>query len=73
VKFTSLFYKRSVASITASLSSMVKDLEDHAETKMAEVAKHADAAKTYQDLAQAASDEVAKAKAASLKIAALFS
>jgi uncharacterized protein with PhoU and TrkA domain len=70
---TKLFYSRTVASITASLSSMVKDLEAHAEAKLLEAEQHNNAINEIQTLYELASSEVTKAKAAATKIAALFS
>ena len=73
MKFASLFYGRTVASITASLSSMVKDLEAHAEAKAAEAAVHWNRIGEISRLHCEAQNEIVKAKAAATKISALFS
>jgi hypothetical protein len=67
------FRGRTVASITASLASMVKDLEAHAEAKIAEAQSHAIQVTHFTGLQEAAHVEIAKAKQAAGKIAALFS
>lgn len=71
--FTALFYGRTVASITASLSSMVTALEAHVEDKIAEARAHSEIAAQYKALQDEAHAEIGKAKAAAAKIAALFS
>lgn len=68
-----LFYGQTVASITASLSSMVKNLEAHAEAKLAEAEQHNSVVAKFHALEAEARDEITKAKAAAAKIAALFS
>lgn len=67
------FTGRTVASITASLSSMVTALEAHAEAKLLEAEQHLKVTVQYQLLEGQARLEIDKAKAAAAKIAALFS
>lgn len=71
--FASVFFGRTVASITASLSSMVKDLEAHVEAKIEEARAHSTLVSHYTALQDEAHVEISKAKAAAAKIAALFS
>jgi len=65
-------FRRTVASITASLAKMVKDLEAHAVAKVAEYERHITESKRFVELADEARAEVDKAKAAAEKIAGLL-
>lgn len=69
----SIFWKRSVASITSALSGIVSDLEAHYTTKTAEAAKHRDAANLYAGKANEADTEAGKALSISAKITGLLS
>lgn len=67
-----MFFTRTVDTITAGLSRIVKDLEAHITTQSAVADKHEGAAMLAASLKQTALDEVAKAKAIAAKIAALL-
>lgn len=67
------FTGRTVASITASLSSIVKDLEAHVLVKIDEARFHNKVVEEAQVLRDAAQEEIVAAKKAAGKIAALFS
>lgn len=67
------FTGRTVASITASLSSIVKDLDAHVLVKIDEARFHNKAVEEARVLLEAAQEEIVSAKKAASKIAALFS
>lgn len=68
-----LFSTRTVASITASLSSMVTQLEAHAEGKLIELEDHTRIVNERWKVIAEVKSEIEAAKTAAKKIAALFS
>lgn len=65
-------FKKSVASITASLTSMVNELEAHAQAMREEQQRHLDAAAKFHAKAELAELEVAAAARVKDKLASLF-
>lgn len=68
-----LFSTRTVASITASLSSMVSQLEAHAEGKLIELEDHTRIVEERWKIIAEVKAEIEAAKAVGAKIKALFS
>lgn len=66
------FFRRSVASITASLTRMVSDLEQHAEAMFAEAQKQAQRSVEIAEKAKEARAEQHKALQAAEKIKSLL-
>jgi hypothetical protein len=71
------FYQRlkqevTVDSILSSWTKTIKDLEEHAEAKIVEAAKHSTLVEFYKEAETIASAEVGKAKEVIQKLKALF-
>jgi hypothetical protein len=67
-----LIFGQSVERITSDLGSMVERLEAHADDQFDRFTKHVAEAARLNSIANAASNEQDRAKAAAVKIAALF-